>query len=112
MSHSELQDEAKKRGLKVGGKSTDIMARLKESDQAKPKAETTPAKPAAKKPFATNEPTEQQQGRAIKESLITEETPKKASKYESMGYNALQKEAKKHGINSFGVKKAELIRQI
>ena len=50
MSHSELQDEAKKRGLKAGGKSTDIMARLKESDQAKPKAETTPAKPAAKKP--------------------------------------------------------------
>lgn len=32
MSHSgsELQDEAKKRGLKAGGKSTDIMARLKE----------------------------------------------------------------------------------
>ena len=112
MSHSELQDEAKKRGLKAGGKSTDIMARLKESDQAKPKAETTPAKPAAKKPFATNEPTEQQQDRAIKESLIAEETPKKASKYESMSYNALQKEAKKHGINSFGVKKAELIRQL
>ena len=112
MSHSELQDEAKKRGLKAGGKSTDIMARLKESDQAKPKAETTPAKPAAKKPFATNEPIEQQQDRAIKESLIAEETPKKASKYESMGYNALQKEAKKHGINSFGVKKAELIRQL
>ena len=111
MSHSELQDEAKKRGLKAGGKSTDIMARLKESDE-KPKAETTPAKPAAKKPFTTNEPTEQQQDRAIKESLIAEETPKKASKYESMGYNALQKEAKKHGINSFGVKKAELIRQI
>ncbi len=111
MSHSELQDEAKKRGLKAGGKSTDIMARLKESDE-KPKAETTPAKPAAKKPFATNEPTEQQQDRAIKESLIAEETPKKASKYESMGYNALQKEAKKRGINSFGVKKAELIRQL
>ncbi|HRU99081.1 MAG TPA: hypothetical protein P5092_16800, partial [Ruminococcus sp.] len=112
MSHSELQDEAKKRGLKAGGKSTDIMARLKESDQAKPKAETTPAKPAAKKPFATNEPTEQQQDRAIKESLIAEETPKKASKYESMGYNALQKEAKKRGINPFGIKKVDLIRQI
>jgi hypothetical protein len=42
----------------------------------------------------------------------TPEAPKKASKYESMGYNALQKEAKKRGINSFGVKKAELIRQI
>jgi hypothetical protein len=111
MSHSELQDEAKKRGLKAGGKSTDIMARLKESDE-KPKAETMPAKPVVRESLTANKTIETQQDRAIKESLIAEETPKKASKYESMGYNALQKEAKKRGINSFGVKKAELIRQL
>lgn len=111
MSHSELQDEAKKRGLKAGGKSTDIMARLKESDE-KPKAETMPAKPVVRESLTANKTIETQQDRAIKESLIAEETPKKASKYESMGYNALQKEAKKHGINSFGIKKAELMARL